>query len=266
MKLIILDKLAEVKQKHGKVLQELLMDVLRALVCPTLDIRKKTLEFAMDLVNPRNIDEVVSLLKKEIQKTQSDEAEQGPEYRRILIKAIHSCALRFPDVACSVVHALMEHLGDANHASALDVINFVAYALLTTSLLLLLSAFACYLYLSAIKSLTRSLWLCVWFSLWLSLGLALSLSGALALSLSLFTLSLSLASLSASLSLSHSLTLLLSLLCCVFSRSQSLGFSASLLLFALPPVTLSVSACPRLPVASPSRPAVAGKELTHWRQ
>lgn len=131
VKLIILDKLAEVKQKHGKVLQELLMDVLRALVCPTLDIRKKTLEFAMDLVNPRNIDEVVSLLKKEIQKTQSDEAEQGPEYRRILIKAIHSCALRFPDVACNVVHALMEHLGDTNHASALDVINFVAEVVMT---------------------------------------------------------------------------------------------------------------------------------------
>jgi len=131
VKLIILDKLTEVKKKHGKVLQELLMDVLRALVCPTLDIRKKTLEFAMDLVNPRNIDEVVSLLKKEITKTQSDEAEQGPEYRRILIKAIHSCALRFPDVACNVVHALMEHLGDTNVASALDVINFVAEVVMT---------------------------------------------------------------------------------------------------------------------------------------
>lgn len=34
------------------------MDVLRALSAPNLDIRKKTLDIALDLIDARNIDEV----------------------------------------------------------------------------------------------------------------------------------------------------------------------------------------------------------------
>jgi len=41
------------------------------------------------------------------------------------LQAIHSCALKFPDVAGNVIHLLMDFLGDANTASALDVIFFV---------------------------------------------------------------------------------------------------------------------------------------------
>jgi len=113
---------------------------------PNMDIRKKTLDFAMDLVSPRNIDEVISVLKKEINRTQSTEEDQGGEYRQVLIqgiefivigevtsslhffqKAIHGCAVRFPAVASNVVHVLMDFLGDSNAASALDVILFVRY-------------------------------------------------------------------------------------------------------------------------------------------
>ena len=39
-------------------MRELLMDVLRALAAPNLDIRKKALDIALDLVDARNIDEV----------------------------------------------------------------------------------------------------------------------------------------------------------------------------------------------------------------
>ena len=101
------------------------MDILRALASPSLDIRKKTLDFAMNLVNQRNIDEVVLLLKKEISKTQSDEVDKAADYRKLLIKAIHSCALKFPDVAGSVVHALMDYISDNSTDSAIDVVTFV---------------------------------------------------------------------------------------------------------------------------------------------
>lgn len=101
------------------------MDILRALASPSLDIRKKTLDFAMNLVNQRNIDEVVLLLKKEISKTQSDEVDKAADYRKLLIKAIHSCALKFPDVAGSVVHALMDYVSDNSTDSAIDVVTFV---------------------------------------------------------------------------------------------------------------------------------------------
>jgi coatomer subunit beta len=65
------------------------------------------------------------MLKKEIVKTQNKDLEKGPEYRQMLVAAIHSCAVKFPDVAASVIHLLMDFLGDANTASALDVVFFV---------------------------------------------------------------------------------------------------------------------------------------------
>ena len=43
--------------------------------------------------------QVVQVLKKEIMKTQSKDLEQASEYRQALVQAIHSCAVRFPDVA-----------------------------------------------------------------------------------------------------------------------------------------------------------------------
>lgn len=45
----------------------------------------------------------------------------------MLIQAIHSCAVKFPDVASSVVDVLMDFLGDTNVASAVDVITFVRF-------------------------------------------------------------------------------------------------------------------------------------------
>ena len=40
-------------------------------------------------------------------------------------QAIHACAVKFPDVAGSVIHLLMDFLGDPNTAAALDVVFFV---------------------------------------------------------------------------------------------------------------------------------------------
>ena len=62
--------LQELKERHREVLQEMLMDILRALTSPNLDIRSKTLDIALDLVSARNVDEVVGVLKKEAVKTQ----------------------------------------------------------------------------------------------------------------------------------------------------------------------------------------------------
>lgn len=125
VKLIILDRLTELKAAHREVMVEMIMDVLRALSSPNLDIRRKTLDIALDLITPRNIDEVVMTLKKEVVKTQSKELEKNGEYRQMLVQAIHSCALKFPEVAGTVVHLLMDFLGDSNVASALDVVFFV---------------------------------------------------------------------------------------------------------------------------------------------
>lgn len=125
VKLIVLDRLMELKNTQREVMQDMVMDVMRALGSPNMDIRRKTLDISLELINPRNIDEVVLTLKKEVVKTQNRELEKNGEYRQMLVQAIHTCAVKFPDVAASVVHLLMDFLGDANTASALDVIYFV---------------------------------------------------------------------------------------------------------------------------------------------
>ncbi|KAB2077661.1 hypothetical protein ES319_A06G114300v1 [Gossypium barbadense] len=125
VKLIVLDRLNELKSSHRDIMVDLIMDVLRALSSPNLDIQRKTLDIVLELVTPRNINEVVLLLKKEVMKTQSGELEKNGEYRQMLIQAIHSCAIKFPEVASTVVHLMMDFLGDSNVASAIDVIVFV---------------------------------------------------------------------------------------------------------------------------------------------
>lgn len=122
VKLIVLDRLADLKKHHTKVLQEILMDIMRALASPSIDICKKVLDIAMDLVSTRNIEEVVHHLKREVVKTQDKSLDKSGEYRHLLIQAIHACAVKFPEVATHVVHLLMEFL---NSDGAMDVILFV---------------------------------------------------------------------------------------------------------------------------------------------
>ncbi|KAJ1409987.1 Coatomer beta subunit, C-terminal [Sesbania bispinosa] len=125
VKLIVLDRLNELKSSNRDIMVDMVMDVLRALSTPNLDIRRKTIDIALELITPRNIDEVVMMLKKEVVKTQSGEHEKNGEYRQMLVQAIHTCAIKFPEVASTVVHLLMDFLGDTNVASAMDVVVFV---------------------------------------------------------------------------------------------------------------------------------------------
>ncbi|WOG92158.1 hypothetical protein DCAR_0311418 [Daucus carota subsp. sativus] len=125
VKLIVLDRLNELKSSHREIMVELVMDVLRALSSPNPDIRRKTLDIVLELITPRNINEVVLTLKKEVMKTQGGDLEKNGESRQMLIQAIHCCAIKFPEVASTVVHLLMDFLGDSNVASAMDVAVFV---------------------------------------------------------------------------------------------------------------------------------------------
>ena len=48
----------ELKERQREVMGEVLMDMLRALATPNMDVRKKVLDIALDLIHARNIDEV----------------------------------------------------------------------------------------------------------------------------------------------------------------------------------------------------------------
>lgn len=123
VKLIILDRLAGLKKRHEKILQDMLMDMLRVLTTPNIDIRKKVLELSLDLVCPRNVEEVVQLLKKELVKLEQDKS--SAKYRKLLVETLHACAANFPDVVSQVVQALIGYISDEDAASAMDVITFV---------------------------------------------------------------------------------------------------------------------------------------------
>lgn len=125
VKLIVLDRLDNLRAKHGHVLDSLIMDILQVLSSPDLEVKKKAIGIVLSLTSSRNVEEVVLFLKKQLQKTQDQSHEKAPEYRQLLIQSIHVCAVKFSEVAASVVHALMDFLGDSNNPSALDVVAFV---------------------------------------------------------------------------------------------------------------------------------------------
>lgn len=131
VKLIVLDRLIALKESpvQEKVLQELAMDILRVLSAPDLEVRKKTLNLALDLVSSRNVEEMVLVLKKEVVKTNNSvEHEDAGKYRQLLVRTLHQCTVKFPDVAGTIIPLLIELLGDQNELAASDVLIFVREA------------------------------------------------------------------------------------------------------------------------------------------
>jgi len=131
VKLIVLDRLVAMRDSpaYEKILAEQVMDILRVLGSPDLEVRRKTLSLAMELVTSRNIEEMVLILKKEINKTGGTNEEDTGKYRQLLVRTLHSACIKFPDVATTVIPLLMEFLSDNNELAAMDVLVFVREAM-----------------------------------------------------------------------------------------------------------------------------------------
>jgi len=129
VKLIVLDRLQEVQKHHKQVMEGLVMDIFRALTCPSFDVRKKVMDICLgSLVSQRNIGDVVSLLKKEVIKTlgyESQGVEGNMEYRRLLIRALHACTGQYADQAQSVMFLLMDFLTEKDQTTATEVVMFL---------------------------------------------------------------------------------------------------------------------------------------------
>lgn len=131
VKLIVLDRLIAMKDSEAmeRVMQDLVMDILRVLAAPDIEVRRKTLQLAMELISSRNIEELVLVLKKEVAKTHNVEHDDTGKYRQLLIKTLHTCSIKFPDVAAQVIPVLVEFLSDTNELAAGDVLVFVREAI-----------------------------------------------------------------------------------------------------------------------------------------
>ncbi|KAG6447828.1 coatomer subunit beta [Manduca sexta] len=133
VKLIVVGRLAalreEAREAAARALPDLAMDVLRVLASSDLDVRKHTLQLALELVSSRHAEELVSVLRKEAARATATEHDDAAKYRQLLVRAMHRAALKFPEVAGVVAPALLELVGDGSEPAAQDVMLFLRAAL-----------------------------------------------------------------------------------------------------------------------------------------
>ena len=76
VKLIVLDRVDQLRKRNEGILDDLVMEILRVLSSPDIDVRRKALEIAMEMISSKNVEEVVLLLKKELSKTIDEQYEK----------------------------------------------------------------------------------------------------------------------------------------------------------------------------------------------
>lgn len=128
VRLIVLERLNEMKALFADVLQESLMDILRGLATGNVDIRREIVSLTLDLVNHKNVDAFVQFMKKELVRSQSEDemgdAASQQEYQQLIVKGIHKTVMKHTSVAASVVPVLMDYICEPG-ASSYDVIIFI---------------------------------------------------------------------------------------------------------------------------------------------
>lgn len=123
----MLARLDDLRSRHPSSCDSLIIDILSVMEHSTdMEVRRKALQIAMGLLGSHNVEETVNFLQRELTKSMDNTAyEKNSEYRQILVKSVHSCAVRFGEVAPSVVLTLMDFLRDPQSGNATDVIAFV---------------------------------------------------------------------------------------------------------------------------------------------
>lgn len=80
------------------------MDLFRVLGASDLEVRRKALRLALDLVSVKYAPEMVGALGKEIAKSEGATADNTDQrYRELLVKTLHRLAVKYPDLMQEVV-------------------------------------------------------------------------------------------------------------------------------------------------------------------
>jgi len=98
VKLIVLEKVNQLRNQNEGILDDLIMEVLRVLSSPDLDVRRKALGIALDMVASKNVEEVVMLLKKELAKTVDE------QYEKVWRRSTMVCAILTVDRTMNTAH------------------------------------------------------------------------------------------------------------------------------------------------------------------
>lgn len=94
VKLIVLDRVDQLRNRNEGVLDDLAMEILRVLSSPDIDVRRKALSIALEMVSSKNVEEIVMLLKKELTKTVDEQYEK--------VRQLHLFGTTETDTSCRI--------------------------------------------------------------------------------------------------------------------------------------------------------------------
>lgn len=124
VRLVTLDRLIALKQKHPLVLQGMVLDLCRVLQAPSPDIRSRSLALITELVTSSNVDNVLSSLKKELSSRGSDTLPADSEFKASIVASLVALTSNFPDTAATICNTLLDIVTDAG-AVAVDAMQGV---------------------------------------------------------------------------------------------------------------------------------------------
>ena len=96
VKLIVLDRVDQLRKRNEGVLDDLTMEILRVLSSTDIDVRKKALSIVLEMVSSKNVEEVVMLLKKELSKTVDEQYEKVMQMRQVFAQILTAVEQRVP--------------------------------------------------------------------------------------------------------------------------------------------------------------------------
>ena len=116
VKVIVLDKILDLRKRYAKVLEDYITDILGLIKdesIVSLEINQKILELVTNLVSQRNIKEVIAFLEREIARAckmeeHGAQASVTNEYRYLLIKSINQITQTYPQTIPLVLSPLMK--------------------------------------------------------------------------------------------------------------------------------------------------------------
>ncbi len=116
VKMIVLNKIMDLKGKYAKLLEDYISDILNIIneeAISSLEINQKVLELATELASPRNIKEIITFLEKEIIRARKmdetgDQATTTNEYRYLLIRSISSLTQSYPETIPAFIRPLLD--------------------------------------------------------------------------------------------------------------------------------------------------------------
>ena len=110
VKLIVLDRVDHLRKRNEGVLDDLTMEILRVLSSPDIDVRRKALVLALEMVSSKNVEEVVMLLKKELSKTVDEQYEKVLAATQSLMNSwLNSSAEQRVQAVADTLHPPMRH-------------------------------------------------------------------------------------------------------------------------------------------------------------